>query len=580
MKRREPWRARRNSLPSGFFVFLLFLSETLCGQPRSVLIHVQQSSDIQIGRSITAFVDSAWSSVDSLTVLKKFHDEGFWSANIDSLSAENGLTSVWVSEGRVTVIERMRIHISGRDSRTDSAQTDSSLSGKRLTAAVVEGQIASVLERLEQTGFPFAAARVENILTRQSNDTLFAVVELAVDRGPRGVIADVVVEGNKNTKASTVQREARIRPGDAFSRSVLSNVRRRLVRSQLFSAVEEPLVRASDERGVRVLIAVTEGAHNTFDGIVGYVPAATPGGQGTVMGLVNVQFGNILGTGRKLFARWYREHAHSQEIELQYTEPWVADIPLNVTGKLFQRKQDSSFVKQRVDADAQLLLSDEISVGAVFSQANVFPAAGYGASVTPESKVTSFGFSLSYDTRDSRTNPRDGVLYATDYTRGTKSLSAPFLNPSSSDIVTERYTFEMQAYFSASRSQVAALELHGKSYSAPTLDVSDLFLVGGATTIRGYREGQFRGNKIAWMNLEYRFLTGGESSVFAFLDGGYTAVQGDQLVSILASETSALGYGIGIRVESPLGLLGVSIAFGKGDAFGDGKLHVRLFNRF
>jgi outer membrane protein insertion porin family len=344
--------------------------------------------------------------------------------------------------------------------------------------------------------------------------------------------------------------------------------------------VQEPKVIEHGSEGVSLLISVTEGTHNSFDGIVGYLPATTAGGTNTVTGLVNLQFGNILGTGRRLSTRWYRENQSNQEIELRYTEPWVADFPLQASGAIFQRQQDSSFVKQRVEGDVEVLLSDEVSIGAMFSQSSVVPTAGFGASVTPESRVTSFGATFRYDTRDRQANPREGVLYATDYIRGTKSLSAPFLIPASSEATTERYSFDIQFYHPVARNQVAAVELHGKSISVPTLDASDLFLVGGATTLRGYREGQFRGNRIAWVNLEYRFLTGGESSVFAFVDAGYIELSAERLVGLTASEFSAVGYGLGVRADSPLGVLGVSIAFGKGDAFGDGKLHVRLYNRF
>jgi outer membrane translocation and assembly module TamA len=46
------------------------------------------------------------------------------------------------------------------------------------------------------------------------------------------------------------------------------------------------------------------------------------------------------------------------------------------------------------------------------------------------------------------------------------------------------------------------------------------------------------------------------------------------------SETTKFGYGIGLRVDSGLGMIGVNIGFGEGDTFSTAKLHVRLMNEF
>ena len=488
--------------------------------------------------------------------------------------------TVWVDVGPPAIIESLLVKGSYPSEIGFENVGPPSSFGTRITDEALNRILRWYLERAERLGFPFASARVENIHLTEIRDTSFAVVEIGLELGSPGVIVDLQVEGNTRTTLSTIVRETRVHPGDRYTDGLPATVQHRLLRSQLFSSVPEPNVLDHGSEGVSLLINVTEGTHNSFDGILGYLPGTTTGGSGTVMGLVNVQFGNILGTGRRMSARWYRENQSNQEIDLHYTEPWVANLPVHLTGGIFQRKQDSSFVKERVEGDVQVLLSDEVSIGALFSQSSVVPTAGYGATVSPESKNRSFGVSLRYDTRDRPVNPRYGALYATDYLRGSKSTSAPFLTPAYSEASTERYEFDVQFYYPAGSNQVAAVEMHGKSYSASTMDASDLFLVGGTTTIRGYREGQFRGNRIAWMNLEYRFLTGGESSVFAFVDAGYIALRGDRLIGLTESELSAVGYGLGVLSESPLGVLGVSIAFGKGDAFGDGKLHVRLYNRF
>jgi hypothetical protein len=40
------------------------------------------------------------------------------------------------------------------------------------------------------------------------------------------------------------------------------------------------------------------------------------------------------------------------------------------------------------------------------------------------------------------------------------------------------------------------------------------------------------------------------------------------------------GYGVGIRFETPLGIMGVDYGFGRGDSFSTGKIHFGIINSF
>ena len=110
--------------------------------------------------------------------------------------------------------------------------------------------------------------------------------------------------------------------------------------------------------------------------------------------------------------------------------------------------------------------------------------------------------------------------------------------------------------------------------------MSDLFRLGGATTLRGYQEGQFLGSRLLWTNLEYRFLVTPLSFFYTFLDFGYIVQPAFASMEGKASEQSKVGYGIGVRMDSALGLIGVSIALGEGDTFSTAKIHIRLINEF
>ena len=116
--------------------------------------------------------------------------------------------------------------------------------------------------------------------------------------------------------------------------------------------------------------------------------------------------------------------------------------------------------------------------------------------------------------------------------------------------------------------------------TSDNIELGDRYRLGGTTTLRGYRENQFLGSRIAWTNTEYRFLLARRSFFYGFFDTGYYYLPGDDAKAISPLKQFKYGYGIGIRLETSLGNVGVSIALGEGDGIGQAKLHFGLINDF
>jgi outer membrane protein insertion porin family len=226
------------------------------------------------------------------------------------------------------------------------------------------------------------------------------------------------------------------------------------------------------------------------------------------------------------------------------------------------------------------MLTEEFSVGASFSQSGVYPTQGYGSSVMAESKTTNFGASVRYDSRDNPTTPTSGILYLTEYQTGPKKTKTSEAFPTAYKNSTRRLVFDLSYYLSVFVHQVISAELHLRDFNSGNMDMSDLFRLGGAATLRGYQEGQFLGSRLAWTNLEYRFLVAPRSFFYGFIDVGYIVRPDIAAINMTSSEQNKIGYGIGVRMDSSLGLIGVSFALGEGDTFSTSKIHIRLINEF
>ena len=498
----------------------------------------------------------------------------------DSASADLTLE---LKEGRQTVVGTVRIRGPLRLTEAEILEQFDLRSGAPYNDAVLEQDIQVLLVRYEKLGYPFARCSVESLDRRPGPGVDSAAIDLHVEEGDLMHIDEIRVEGNKETDADVVVRETRIVPGETYNPTKISAIRQRLNRLNIFSSVAEPELYTRAGKG-GLLVKVQEGSTNTFDGIVGYIPVAASGGGGYLTGLASVAMRNLFGTGRKLSLHWQREDRYSQEIGIQYLEPWVFGAPVNIGGGWLQHQQDTSYVRRTLDLRTELMFSEELSVALLFNTVRVIPATDSltGPRVIGTNEVTA-GLEIQYDSRDDIYSPESGARYRTDYHYGHKTITdvptyAQGLIAGGGTV--QRVSVDFEFFIPAFRRQVIAIGLHGREVHTSEVQESEMYRFGGASTLRGYREDQFLGSEVAWTNAEYRFLLARRTYFFIFLDTGYYNHPGDDLRGIPSSQAFRYGYGIGIRLDTALGNLAVSFALGEGDSFSTAKIHFGLINDF
>lgn len=601
VRKRFPNEASAVHRPTGFLIcavltFLVFQeSRSLAANdlPRITSITFKGNEFIGEGELVSWMHSKIGGTYDEESIrqdveriLAGYGSEGYFFASVDSL--ERHLRVDGTSVDIVITLQEaepcilLSIAIEGKLS-IDEKELLSSMSlrpGDRFVPRILESDLQRILHQFERHGFPFAKISIQDIgLQRDSSDVTASPI-LFVDEGQLAQITELQITGNESTKDYVIAREARLSKDEIFRSDLPEKIKRRLERIQLFSSVSLPELYLREDGSAGLSVRVIEGNQNHFDGVVGYVPSSNADEGGTVTGLFDIQFRNLLGTGRRLATRWYREDRHSQEIELRYLEPWVATYPINIRAEFFQRKQDTTYVRRRYEIGGELMISEQFTVGVTFSQASVFPSERQIAIYIPESRTTSYGLSALFDSRDEVVTPAAGILYRADVSSGTKTIkkSLPTSEPGTSN--TRRLALDLDHYISPFERQTVAFSLHLRDFRSGSAEASDLFRLGGATTLRGYREAQFLASRLVWLNLEYRVLVGLRSFVYAFVDAAHLELVDRPEAGLVGAAENKLGYGVGIRLDTALGLVGVSLAVGEGDTFSTAKLHFRLVNEF
>lgn len=518
---------------------------------------------------------------DLTTLRERYVQRGYLLARTDPviLEYEHDSTAVRVSivlkEGKQFVVDSVDWSGALVFSIPDLSAALNMPQGSPFSSASLERGIQEVLRLYEARGFPVASVTLTNVVFAEDQEEQRAKIFLSVSEGSQARIQEIRIEGNKSTREYVITRELRLEGDEIYTDLLARTLQRRLERLQLFTSVSRPEFYSTDEGSGGLLIRVGEGNVNRFDGVLGYVPTVAGEG-GYVSGFVDIQLKNLFGTGRKLSTRWARENPTTQDLSLRYFEPWVASAPLNADLGFGQRKQDSTYVRRNYDISLALVLTEELTVGLSMDQTNVFPSERSNNPVG-ESRILHIGGSVRYDTRDDPVTPRSGVVYETSYEWGSKTAT---VGGEAKRDRTGRLAFDLEYYLSPFQRQVIAASLHGRDFQSSLVDQSDLFRLGGSLTLRGYRESQFLGSRAIWSSLEYRFLVGRRSFAYGFLDAGHISVPDRPVAGLLKTEATKLGYGVGVRIDSGLGLIGVNLAFGEGDTFRTAKLHFQLINEF
>jgi outer membrane protein insertion porin family len=532
-----------------------------------------------------SFSDSTL-GINIAQLVRRYRLEGFYGAVVDSVSRtlnddRSGVDiSLYINEGEQTELGKLEIAGNHALSTEEILSNFESKEGRPLNQLQLESDIEALLKRYDEIGHPFAQVEVESLSMYEEHDKSKLLVRLDVHEGATTTIEEIKVEGNKDTKDYVILRELRLKPGEVYDNEKVQAIRQRLERLGLFSSVSDPELYMT-KHGGGLLIKVKEGNSNTFDGILGYLPRGGDNQGGYFTGFVNVSLRNLFGTGRRLGVRWQRETQETQEVELHYLEPWVLGSPVTVGIGFLQREQDSTYVRRKIDLNGDLMLSENFTVSLLFGQDHIIPSSSLTGAFVSSSQTTTVGGEVRYDSRDDPYSPTGGILYRSDYQVGRKTVSGTSsASISDQDFFVKKFSLDMEFYLEPFSRQVIGTGLHAKDLRSDHIEIADLYQFGGTNTLRGYRENQFLGSSIAWSNLEYRFLMGRRTFLFGFLDTGYYFRPADDLRGAASSQAFKVGYGVGFRVDTSLGVLSVSYALGQGDTFNTGKIHFGIVNQF
>jgi outer membrane protein insertion porin family len=416
-----------------------------------------------------------------------------------------------------------------------------------------------------------------------------------------GIVEGFKVKGNVKTKDYVILRELKVKKGEPFNAKDARRSMQRIYNLGYFEDVNMKLNPGQEPNSVEMEVTVVEGNTGTFGIGAGYSDADG------FIGMISLGDKNFRGTGDSINLRWEfggNDH-NNKNYELSYTRPWIDKKETSATFTLYNmtneyadynhdadevarydknrkgqeltlsRKTDNEFISNYIT----LKNRNDTYDGAVDGYSTQYYESSYDSdyykefnhvTTAQERRDDNFGSTRSitlarvFDSRDNIYDPHEGK-------RNSYSVERSGFG---ADFNFTKFMVDYRYYYRTHAENVIAVEL-GAGYASGDMPLSQRFSMGGADTLRGYKDDQYRGNSMLRGTVEYRIPLVKKVQGVLFVDSGYAW---DKRYDEKNFDLGLIkvGYGVGVRINSPLGP--IKLDYGRGS--NGGRFHFSFGGQF
>ena len=410
-----------------------------------------------------------------------------------------------------------------------------------------------------------------------------------------GIVEDIIPAGNKKTRDKVITREFVQKKGKPFNKFLVRRSVERVYNLGFFDDVNVRMLPGEqDPNNVIIEIDVLEHKTGTITLGAGY--SKSDG----LMGIIEFGEENFRGTGDKFKVHWeIGGKKKYKNYQISYLKPWIDSKGTSLGFSFFNREDEYtdynedgnevaeynkksrgfniSFGRQTGEYTRDYLTlesrKDTYKFDPDENSENGFRYDKNGAGTGPDNhnpngshnfraenyignnfgRINSITWQKVYDSRDNIYDP----------TRGRRiSYTAQWAGHGlGGDFDFYKFTAEARMYKKLGAKNVLAFRARG-GFIQGDAPYSQLFTLGGADSLRGYEDDQFRGKYMYNATLEFRFPIVKKVSGVLFTDIG-DAWDAPNVTWYNSKKTFNYGVGAGVRVTTPIGPVKLDYGVGK-----------------
>ena len=405
-----------------------------------------------------------------------------------------------------------------------------------------------------------------------------------------GIVEDIIPAGNKKTRDKVITREFVQKKGKPFNKFLVRRSVERVYNLGFFDDVNVRML-PGDQDPNNVIIEIDVLEHKTGTITLGAGYSKSDG----LMGIIEFGEDNFRGTGDKFKVHWeIGGKKKYKNYQISYLKPWIDSKGTSLGFSFFNREDEYtdynedgnevaeynkksrgfniSFGRQTGEYTRDYLTlesrkdsykwDDDDSSGFRYDK-----NAGSGTNWNNGSynfandkyvdknfgRINSITWQKVYDSRDNIYEP----------TRGRRiSYTAQWAGHGlGGDFDFYKFTAEARMYKKLGAKNVLAFRARG-GFIQGDAPYSQLFTLGGADSLRGYEDDQFRGKYMYNATLEFRFPIVKKVSGVLFTDIG-DAWDAPNVSWYNSKKTFNYGVGAGVRITTPIGPVKLDYGVGK-----------------
>ena len=383
--------------------------------------------------------------------------------------------------------------------------------GNIFNRSLISDSIEQLKDLAQLQGYSFIEIDT-NLLDGKEANTID--VKLIINEGPRVYINKVNISGNTRTVDRVIRREVKLTEGDPYNKFSIGYSKDSIRALNFFNEVEINEIKTDFIDKINLEVNVEE--KNTGEVSIG---AGYSSASDASLNL-GLRENNFLGKGQKVkFETSFSNTRTAYDISI--TEPYFNNKPLSLTSSIYSNFTDSTNVNYETEdlgfglsssfplsPDRFLEVRYSLFTSKIKANSN---ATAYENALAGTDTVSSLGYSLSFDRRNSRYKPSNGFNF---------KLSQD-LAGLGGDSYFYRNSFEFNYYKRLSKRFIGAYKLQGgniNGYNDKYSPLSSNFKLGGKK-MRGFKSGKI-GPKLgnSYTGGQYFYLTSLETNIDLNID--------------------------------------------------------------
>ena len=476
------------------------------------------------------------------------------------------------------VITKIKIEGNSLFSEEDLIRATGIQVGKILNGNLLNPDENGILNYYKNAGYNLA--RIETISLENDGEIVIELSEgtvSSVSFKKRSTKTDDQRAKETDTKLRTQQyifdRAQAVKVGQVYQASKVEETIRELYRTGLFTSIEPQVTGSQTDPNVRnVEFIVTERPTTTINGSISY------GTEVGLVGEVKLADSNFRGKGQEALASLSISNKGDREAELSLWDPWIKGTQrLQGGGSVYYRESKNENAEP-LEIEKVKKIGTKWTIGKGLNS-NIYVRTSarlekykeyYGNSTLSDKyNLGAVSSSLIYDSRDNSYNPTKGFYAIINYETG-KLFSRKNIRGEVGKHYNQ-FEADLRAYhqtFFKEKNVMAYRVVWGKTSSGTPEAFK--FSVGGSETIRGYELNDFAGYDKFHATIENRTKINESLQFVTYFDIGNAwqnsekrrTVDGIEYIKNTPDRKSAgsfkdlkKGYGIGLRIDTPMGPL-------------------------